>query len=145
MTDRPTPAPVPPPTPNALTTTPPDRTQLIADWEALKGSKPPPGLSSTRLHKDIRYTKQVASDPALQQLDREVRRRLKQLSRQTKPKKKAFPSGTRFLREWHGKNHEVTATDNGFYYQGETYRSLTAIARHITGTQWSGPNFFGVK
>lgn len=54
--------------------------------------------------------------------------------------------GTRFLREWQGQTYEVTATANGrFLYRGASYRSLSEIARQITGTRWSGPAFFGLK
>ena len=54
--------------------------------------------------------------------------------------------GTRFLREWQGQTHEVTATTDGrFFYSDRTYRSLSEIARQITGTRWSGPAFFGLK
>ncbi|MBA3520451.1 MAG: DUF2924 domain-containing protein [Rhizobiales bacterium] len=54
--------------------------------------------------------------------------------------------GTRFLREWQGHSYEVTATsDGGFLYRGRTCRSLSQIAREITGTRWSGPAFFGLK
>ncbi len=54
--------------------------------------------------------------------------------------------GTRFLREWQGRTHEVTATAEGrFVYRGTTYKSLSAIAREITGTRWSGPAFFGLS
>ena len=56
-----------------------------------------------------------------------------------------FKSGTRLVREWKGKVHEVTITADGFEYQGETYRSLSPIACRITGTHWSGPAFFGTK
>ena len=52
--------------------------------------------------------------------------------------------GTRFVREWHGKTYQVTATNDGFGWNGKTYRSLTAIAKEITGANWSGPRFFGV-
>ena len=45
--------------------------------------------------------------------------------------------------EWHGRTHTVCVTDDGFEFQGKTYRSLTKIALHITGTQWSGPRFSG--
>jgi hypothetical protein len=55
-------------------------------------------------------------------------------------------AGTRFVREWNNRTHEVTATGDGaFSYAGGTYRSLSAIAREITGTRWSGPAFFGLK
>ena len=52
--------------------------------------------------------------------------------------------GSRLVREWHGRTHTVCVTDGGFEFQGKTYRSLTKIARHITGAQWSGPRFFGL-
>jgi hypothetical protein len=53
--------------------------------------------------------------------------------------------GTRIVREWKGKVHEVTITDSGFEYEGETFKSLSPIACQITGTHWSGPAFFGTK
>ena len=53
--------------------------------------------------------------------------------------------GTRLLREWQGKTHHVTVLAEGFEYNGQNYRSLTAIARLITGTPWSGPLFFGPR
>lgn len=53
--------------------------------------------------------------------------------------------GTRLLREWQGQTHHVTVLTQGFEYGATTYRSLTAIARHITGTPWSGPRFFGLR
>ena len=54
-------------------------------------------------------------------------------------------SGTRYVREHDGKLHEVTVLDNGFDYKGESDRSLTEIAKAITGTKSSGPAFFGLK
>jgi hypothetical protein len=53
--------------------------------------------------------------------------------------------GTRYVREHAGKLHEVTVLDAGYEYEGQTYRSLSEIARTITGTKWSGPAFFGLK
>ena len=52
--------------------------------------------------------------------------------------------GTKLIREYQGIEHHVTVTRNGFEYQGRTYRSLSHIAREITGTRWSGPLFFGL-
>ena len=52
--------------------------------------------------------------------------------------------GSRLIREWHGRTHTVCVIDDGFEFQGKTYRSLTKIARDITGAQWSGPRFFGL-
>lgn len=52
--------------------------------------------------------------------------------------------GTRFVREWNGKTIAVTATEAGFEWNSENYRSLSEIARKITGAHWSGPRFFGL-
>ena len=54
-------------------------------------------------------------------------------------------AGTRLVREWQGAEHCVTVLDDGFEYQGRPYRSLSAIARTITGTRWNGLIFFGLK
>lgn len=54
-------------------------------------------------------------------------------------------AGTRLIREWKGIEHCVTVRQENFEYQGRPYRSLSAIARHITGTRWNGLVFFGLK
>jgi hypothetical protein len=54
-------------------------------------------------------------------------------------------AGTRLIREYQGIEHCVTVRDDGFEYQGRPYKSLSAIARAITGTQWNGRVFFGLK
>jgi hypothetical protein len=54
-------------------------------------------------------------------------------------------SGTRLIREWKGVEHQVTVRDEGFEYQGRPYKSLSAVARAITGTRWNGHVFFGLK
>ena len=54
-------------------------------------------------------------------------------------------SGTRLIRDYQGVEHCVTVRDNDFEYQGRPYKSLSAIARAITGTQWNGLAFFGLK
>lgn len=56
-----------------------------------------------------------------------------------------LPAGTLLRREWHGHVHEVKSLETGFLYKEKTYGSLSAIARAITGTRWSGPAFFGLK
>ena len=53
--------------------------------------------------------------------------------------------GTRLIREWRGTRHEVTVVPGGFEYEGRKYRSLSGIARAITGTRWNGPAFFGLR
>jgi hypothetical protein len=53
--------------------------------------------------------------------------------------------GTRLIREWQGEVHHVTARNGAVEYRGERYRSLSEVARLITGTRWSGPLFFGLR
>ena len=64
-------------------------------------------------------------------------------SRKSKPRDLP-PVGTRLVREWQGVSHTVTITRDGFEFEGRPYTSLTAIARRITGSSWSGPYFFGL-
>jgi hypothetical protein len=83
----------------------------------------------------------------------ETRERLIQIGRahskiRTVRKSQTFHSapGTVLVREWGERDHKVTVTAEGrFEYEGQTYRSLSAVARRITGTPWSGPLFFGLK
>ena len=53
-------------------------------------------------------------------------------------------AGTHLVREWNGRTYQVEVLDNGYRFDGKTYPSLTAITKRITGTQWSGPRFFGL-
>ena len=80
-----------------------------------------------------------------------LRRRLEKLSTaftkgsvDPKVNKKLSP-GTVLMRDWQGRRHSVMVTGDGFAHEGRTYRSLSEIARAITGTRWSGPAFFGLK
>jgi hypothetical protein len=57
----------------------------------------------------------------------------------------ALKTGTQLIREWQGRTHSVTVVPDGFEYSGKVYPSLSAVARFITGTAWSGPAFFGVR
>jgi hypothetical protein len=85
-------------------------------------------------------------------LNPETRKRLDQLVRQIVPTGERAPPppnrikpGTRLLREWQGTVHEVMVVKDGFVWQGEVHRSLSEIARRITGTRWNGWVFFGLK
>jgi len=89
---------------------------------------------------------------ALGGLRPEGQRQLRQFAEQLKESRegriRARPElkpGTRLVREWQGRTYEVLVLDDGFSWQGTRYRSLSAIARQITGTAWSGPLFFGLK
>jgi hypothetical protein len=82
----------------------------------------------------------------------ETRRRLKQLYKAFKADPRHTPSsnlglkpGLVLTREWNGTEHRVTVLEKGFEYRGESYGSLSQVARRIAGSRWSGPAFFGLK
>lgn len=86
-------------------------------------------------------------------LSAETRRRLVNIGmrhskikgRQIAPTIELMP-GTVLVREWAERDHKVTVTAEGkFEYQGTLFKSLSSVARHISGTHWSGPLFFGLK
>jgi len=66
------------------------------------------------------------------------------VSRRGKGERRKLAPGARLLREWNGRTHVVDVVESGFVFEAKVYRSLTAIARTITGTHWSGPRFFGL-
>lgn len=53
--------------------------------------------------------------------------------------------GTRLIRDWNGRTIAVEVREDGFFWEEQTYRSLSEIARSVTGAHWSGPRFFGLK
>jgi hypothetical protein len=61
------------------------------------------------------------------------------------PPRPELKPGTRLMREWQGRTYDVLVLDDGFSWQNTHYRSLSALARKITGTAWSGPLFFGLN
>jgi hypothetical protein len=59
--------------------------------------------------------------------------------------KTRLSEGARISREWQGRRYDVQATDEGYLFDGKRYRSLSHVARAITGVRWSGPRFFGLR
>jgi hypothetical protein len=66
-------------------------------------------------------------------------------AKSNKPSVLSIRAGTHLVREWNGRTYQVEALENGFRLDGKTYRSLSAIAKKITGAHWSGPRFFGLE
>jgi hypothetical protein len=83
--------------------------------------------------------------PEPQRQLRQIAQELKQTGAVRKRVHRELKPGTRLMRQWHGRIYEVLVFDDGFSWQGTRYRSLSAVARRITGTAWSGPLFFGLK
>jgi hypothetical protein len=78
---------------------------------------------------------------------REIETMIRQLDRTgaiKTPTSMTLKAGTQLIREWHGAAHQVLMLDDGYLYRDERFGSLSEIARRITGTQWSGPRFFGL-
>jgi Protein of unknown function (DUF2924) len=61
------------------------------------------------------------------------------------PQSRKAGTGTILVREWQGKSHHITVLDDGVAFNGKRYRSLSEVAREITGSRWSGPRFFGLS
>jgi len=122
---------------------------LKVRYRSLYRSEPPPGLSRNLLLRALAYRLQEA---ALGGLNRSTRRRLAKAASGSTNGLAVTPvpilqpqPGTVLIREWHGVAHHVTVLDHGVHYGGEHYRSLSQVARLITGTRWSGPAFFGLR
>ena len=113
------------------------RVRLKQEWERVH-KEPAPNLSADLLRLGIAYRLQekVRGD-----LSRAAVIQL-QDGRGGRP---AIKPGTRFVRSWHGRTVSVEAQKEGFVFEDRVYPSLSAIARKVTGTNWSGPRFFGLR
>jgi hypothetical protein len=120
-----------------------DRMALLERWRMAFGREAPPRLSRTLMEKAIAYDLQVK---AFGGLSARARRALRAAAKAGgRSSLNNLPSrGTRLIREWHGALHEVEVLEAGYLWRGARHRSLSAIARAITGTKWSGPRFFGL-
>jgi hypothetical protein len=113
---------------------------LRAQWRARFGA--PPGLRSVDLLRRL-LAWRIQAD-AYGDLDAELRRRVRSTAT-PKPAERNVRPGARIAREWRGQRYEVEVVDGGFVHAGARYKSLSQIARVITGTRWNGPRFFGLR
>src|SRR5947199_6509609 len=127
------------------------RAELRTLWTKELAEKPPRSLGRDILALGIAYARQERrcgglSRPVAKELDRLLARALGDGSGTPELPTKPLPrAGTILVREWHGTTHHVTVTDDGFLWNGKPHRSLSSIARAITGTTWNGPRFFGLR
>ncbi len=117
-----------------------DRAALIAAWSDLLRCDVPKGLSQPFLRRFLAFEVQVRREGGLPKAV--VMSLMKQPVPEQTPR---LAPGGRLLREWNGVTHVVEVTADGYCWNGSTHRSLSAIARGITGARWSGPRFFGLK
>src|SRR5438105_7342000 len=126
-----------------------ERAEFRAEWLRLYGAEAPARLGRELLMAAVAYRIQ---EQALGGLQPELRHRLRRIAEAARSGREVpiaaaprLKPGTRLMREWQGRTHEVLVSDAGFEWQQARYRSLSQIARAITGTSWSGPVFFGLK
>lgn len=111
--------------------------------------RPPPPVSPDMLARTIAYRIQERAHGGL---SRSMVKEISRLSRRVARTGSAadandlfLKTGTRLVRSWRGKTQSVLVCEGGFQFENRNYASLTQIARDITGTNWSGPRFFGLK
>jgi Protein of unknown function (DUF2924) len=123
--------------------------ELREQWRRLYKTEAPRHLSRELLVRAVAYRMQEVAlgglRPEPQRQLRRIAQQLKETGAATIRARPELKPGTRLLRQWQGRTYEVLVLDDGFFWQGTRYRSLSAIARQITGTAWSGPLFFGLK
>lgn len=118
-----------------------DRPALIALWTDLFEAPPPPNMSQVFLRRFLAFEMQARATTPLPSA---LKARLLRIAsgKDSSPTPILKPGG-RYLRVWNGVTHVVDVTEQGYLWKGQHHRSLSAIARAITGAQWSGPRFFG--
>lgn len=118
-----------------------DRTTLTQQWHARFHRDPPAHVQVAMMRRVLAWHAQHQASPfAAKGMT------ASSMSLTTPPRSgPTLSPGTRLLREWQGATHEVLVLPQGFDYLGKTFSSLSAVARAITGTAWSGPAFFGIK
>ncbi|WP_119461066.1 DUF2924 domain-containing protein [Rhodospirillaceae bacterium SYSU D60014] len=126
-----------------------DVPSLRAEWAALFGHAAPAHLSRDLLIRALAYRIQEQAGGGLRPATRRQLRRLADDLRTSAktmnaPSRPTLRPGVRLMRDWNGGTEVVEVLADGFAWRGQEYRSLSAIARAITGVRWSGPRFFGL-
>lgn len=119
-----------------------DYTELKARYQEVFNRSPPPRLSQDLLRRAVAYRVQAKRFSGL---SRKVEKLLRADStpKANNATQQLIP-GTQLVREWQGQMHVVDILERGFRWRDERFDSLSAVAREITGTRWSGPRFFGL-
>ena len=118
-------------------------------WRELYSSNPPYRISRELLTRAVAYRIQEQIQGGLKPSTRRLLIRLANDTRSGRPLRVEHSAqtsaGTVLMREWHGVTHEVRVLDRGVLYKRRRYRSLTEVAKVITGVHWNGPRFFGLR
>ena len=119
--------------------------QLKKHWSESHGTEAPNGMSRQLLRHAIAFRLQEKAHGELRPATRRYLEQIMDRGQQAIRSASTVRPGTRLLREWHGVTHEVIVLDQGVMFQGLRCRSLSEVARKITGAKWSGPVFFGIR
>jgi hypothetical protein len=122
-----------------------DRQQLLQHWRTLYGVNAPVKISQQLLIRAIAYKLQEQVLGGLKPATRKLLAAVLEGNGKQAITSAAIKPGTRLIREWHGRIHEVIIAESRVEYDGKSYRSLSEVAHVITGVKWSGPAFFGLK
>ena len=120
------------------------RLELMDEWQRLCGSEAPCRISHNLLLLAFAYRLQEQLYGGLKPHIKSKLRQIVEGQSNIQPVPQ-IKHGTRLLREWRGSTHEVLVLSDGAQYRGEKYRSLSEVAKVITGSKWSGPVFFGLR
>ena len=121
-----------------------NRAGCVELWRDWFGSEPPRYLSAVFMRKALAYEVQCRGFGRLPAVDMRTLRSIANGKRSALRIAPDLSEGTHLIREWNGRTYQVEVTQSGFVMDGKNYRSLTAIAKRITGANWSGPRFFGL-
>ena len=122
----------------------PERAAVCLGWQETFGSPPPPYLSVAFMRKALAYEDQCRRHGRLPAATRNALRKIAGGVPAPDSIPLAARAGSYLVREWNGRTYQVEVLDKGYRMDGFEWPSLSAIAKHITGTAWSGPRFFGL-
>jgi len=122
-----------------------NRAALLDLWREAFSRPPPKHISVDFMQRAISFEQQSRSE---RRISKQTLRRLRAIAKGGAPAANTVTSlkpGTHLMREWNGRTYQVEVVGDGFVMDRKTYRSLSAIAKRITGAHWSGPRFFGIS
>ena len=123
----------------------PERADIHNEWCAAFGRPPPKHLSTSFMQRALGWEAQAKASAGM---PTDIKRALQSIAKGKQPKlavPRKTSTGAHLVRVWNGRTYQVEVLERGFRMDGREYGSLTAIAKKITGANWSGPRFFGLK
>lgn len=122
----------------------PDRAATLQNWEKAFGSPPPPYVSVSFMRRALAHEAQCRQHGGIPASMRRALRQVAEGRAVTETTRQIARPGAHLVREWNGRTYQVEVLTKGFRMDGRDWPSLSAIAKHVTGTTWSGPRFFGL-